>query len=570
MEVIPYPFQYRRLRTRTVRIGDLCIGGDHPVLVQSMLMSPTREVAACLNEIRSLQRVGCRLIRLTVPSRKDLEAVPEIRRLMAEEGIRIPLVADIHYAAALAVDACECFEKIRINPGNYTDRPKSARGKSVGSRFEEGRDKLRLTIGPLVRNLKRYGRALRIGVNQGSLSARMMERFGDTPLGMVESALEMIELFEVEGFDQLVVSLKSSNPLVVQKAYRLLVQKQAGSLPVALHLGVTEAGSGSMGRCKSLVGIGVLLADGIGDTIRVSLTEPGTNEIVFAQAMLQALQQRIPTATDDPGAWSRPLNEHRVNNQCRRFGPLTLGDGSPLKLGRLRHQPLPAVELPLEADFVYWRQNGVLGFGETDDVLPLREVKALEHGEASMDDVPGLLVNSAQPLTALRRLYERHSGRRLPPVGMIYAPESAADDWGEDIQWAGLFSEGLLDFVLIAETIPPERLERLLCLLQAARAKLVMTDYITCPGCGRTLFDLMTTAEKVRQATGRLKGLKIGIMGCIVNGPGEMADADFGYVGSGAGKIDLYEGQHCVRRGIDEAEAVDQLIELIKAKGRWH
>jgi (E)-4-hydroxy-3-methylbut-2-enyl-diphosphate synthase len=566
MDKIPYPLRYRRYNARTITVGGVQFGGGLPVVVQSMLSAPTRDVEACLREIRTLHRAGCEMIRLAVPSPKDLDAVPAIRRRMAEEGVQAPLVADIHYSAGLAVDACECFEKIRINPGNYTDRPKNTRRRIDHGDFEEGRLRLQAAIAPLVKNLKRYRCALRIGVNQGSLSARMMERFGDTPLGMVESALEMVELFEAVGFDQLVVSLKASNPMIVQKAYRLLVARQNSATPVALHLGVTEAGSGLMGRLKSLVGIGVLLADGIGDTIRVSLTEPGAEEIAYARALLEAIDTSVLSETADEGDWVRPLAEHRVINPATCIDGLQLGDGSSVKLGQRKGAGWGLENEAMFPDFYYWRQETRMGFEGKD--IPMTELTAMaSFGESG--GLAGVLAAVDQPLFWLRRFYRDLGGSVPWPVGMVYPATGDELEPGLMIQLAGVLSEGLLDFLLVQPDITAEQLERMFGLLQATRVRMVATEYITCPSCGRTRFDLSTASRKIEAATRHLRGLKIGIMGCIVNGPGEMADADFGYVGAGAGKIDLYEGQRCVQRGIDEVDAVDQLIELIRSKGKW-
>ena len=330
MELIEYPLKYQRHPTRIVNIGHVAIGGDNPICIQSMLTSATTDVAGSVREIQALQEVGCGLVRLAIPSGTDLEKIPEIRRILHEEGIDLPLIADIHYSPQLAVDACELFEKVRINPGNYSDKPKSSTLSTDGDFFKEGHFKLKEAIWPLAENLKKYNKALRIGVNQGSLSARMMERYGDSPIGMVQSALEMIALFEEQNFFQIVVSLKSSNPITVQKAHRLLVAKGPENKAVPLHLGVTEAGNDLMGRIKSLVGIGSLLMDGIGDTIRVSLTEPAPNEVVFAKELIKAVIQPKNDAEPDESGWFRPLDHLRVINQPNTSNGVDFGLGSPL------------------------------------------------------------------------------------------------------------------------------------------------------------------------------------------------------------------------------------------------
>ncbi len=572
MESIKYPLGYGRIPSRIVKVGDLKLGGGFPICIQSMLSSPTSDVTRCFNEIQALDSVGCEMIRLTVPSRKDLAAVPEIRRLMKEEGIVRPLIADVHFSPQLAVDACEFFEKVRINPGNYSDRPKSAAGNQEIVNFEEGYEKLRDAIVPLVDNLKKYRRALRIGVNHGSLSSRMIEQYGDSPQGMVASALEMIDLFESQGFDQLVVSLKSSNPIIVQKAYRLLIEQQIGDTPVALHLGVTEAGNDMMGRIKSLVGIGVLLADGLGDTIRVSLTEPGPNEIEFAKALIQSISNSPPGAKVAKGVWERALNHRSVENKSLEVDGLTLGDQSGLKIGQAENSELPICEFQFDSDFSYRiSKEGIFLNGRQ---VPLHVIAEDHIGDPDLENISqsaAVLIQSRVPLHHLRRIYHETKTAQVGfPIGLMVPVGLEKADLFQEIQLAGILSEGLVDFLLLPEKISSSALTRLLCLLQATRARMVTTDYIICPSCGRTLFDIEKTAAEIKKHTGHLKGLKIGVMGCIVNGPGEMADADFGYVGSGQGKVDLYFGQTMVRRGIAENKAVEKLIELIKKKGRWH
>lgn len=542
------------------------MGYGFPIRIQSMLSTATTDINGCLKEIQALDRAGCEMIRLTVPSKRDLAAIPEIRRLMQEEGVMRPLIADVHFSPQLAVDACEFFEKVRINPGNFSDRPKSST-EDVECCFEEGHEKLKEALVPLIRNLKRYQRAIRIGVNQGSLSKRMMERYGDSPQGMVASAMEMIELFEESDFDQLVVSLKSSNPITVQKAYRLLMEEQQGRDPVALHLGVTEAGNDIMGRIKSLVGIGVLLADGIGDTIRVSLTEPGPNEISFARLLISSITEAENRFEPVQGEWIRPLNHRRIQVKSLKVGAVVLGGDIGLRVGQEAGMNLPTCDYEFAADFNY-RMEGkqVLLDG---CLQPLKAVTANQSLAAGLEsDV--LLVESPTPLYDLRRMASsRELDSNRPLIGISVPARLSEDDLFWEIQLAGLLSEELLDFLLLPPE-PGERLmNRLLCLLQATRVRLITTDYIICPSCGRTLFDIERTAETIKQHTNHLKGLKIGVMGCIVNGPGEMADADFGYVGSGKGKVDLYYGHSRVHRGIDENEAVEKLIELIKEKGKW-
>lgn len=566
MEFLNYPLSYHRTKTREVAIGDLIIGGHHPIYVQSMLTSSTQDVAACLEEIKSLLQVGCRLIRLTVPSKKDLDAVPELRRVLKEEGLDVLLVADIHFSPALAVEACELFEKVRINPGNFSDKPKNSSGTIDEQEFEEGAARLKEAIQPLVGALKKYGRALRIGVNQGSLSTRMMERYGDSPNGMVQSALEMAELFEEQGFDQLVISLKSSNPIVVQKAYRLLVGSQKRREVIPMHLGVTEAGDGIMGRIKSLAGIGPLLMDGIGDTVRVSLTEESANEIIFANQLLPAILREKTKTGSQQEFWQRPITHQRIQNKSVEVGNIQLGGGSPFKIGKPGNLNIPQTDIQLDPDFEYReseQQNEV--FVGSSTMLKVNSPGDLNSVFQSSRYSASALTTK-NPAYLLRTYHKKKDGRTGKPIG--YQVPSKPD-YNLLTQLAAVLSEGLLDFFLLPEEIESNDLLSVLYLLQATRMKILVADYIACPSCGRTLFDIQSTSARIKEKTSHLKGIKIGIMGCIVNGPGEMADADFGYVGSGTGKIDLYFGQERVRRGISEDEAVDKLIELIKEKGFW-
>lgn len=570
MDVLNYPLQYRRLNTRQVKIGLLSIGAGSPVLIQSMLTTATDKVQECIEEISALVDVGCELIRLTIPTRKSLDAVFKIKKKMKQEGLVVPLVADVHFSPKLAVDACELFEKVRINPGNFSDSSRSEKYLTDGAGFDEGHQKMREAVQPLIKNLKKYQRALRIGVNHGSLSHRMMERYGDSPQGMIQSALEMIDLFEDQGYRDLVVSLKSSNPVVVQKAYRLLIENSPEKDMVALHLGVTEAGNGSMGRIKSLVGIGALLSDGIGDTIRVSLTEPSINEIHFAKSLLKHLTFSEKPIEFSPKFWERPLNHQRIENLSRKMLNTVIGSGTSIKIGVEKRAVLPETDISFNTDFSYFfKGKGLFLENLSKPVFRINGENLIDVG-ASEDAYSAILVDTANPLETLREYYQNRSeDKKSIPVGVMYPSDESQNNLKYETHLAAILSEGLADFLLIPPKISSDYLVRMLYLLQATRAKIVVTDYIACPSCGRTLFDLIDTTEKIKNRTRHLKGLKIGIMGCIVNGPGEMADADFGYVGSGPGKIDLYYGQERVCRGIDEKNAVGALIDLIKEKGCW-
>ena len=566
-----YPLLPRKKQTRVIKIGSLELGGNHPVKIQSMLSSPLSEIDACLTEIRALHNAKCALIRLAVPKSRDLESLPEIRRRMKEEGISTPLSADIHFSPKIAEEACEFFEKVRINPGNYTDRPKNTQSQVQSQSFSEGKEKLSEAILPLVKRLKQYHCALRIGVNQGSLSTRMIERFGDSPQGMVQSALEMIELFEKQSFTQIVVSLKSSNPIIVQKAYRLLDQLQPDIGGVAIHLGVTEAGNGLIGRYKSVAGMGALLLDGIGDTIRVSLTEPSVNEILFAEHFLQTLNLNSQNFDSKPKFWSRIETHHRVSNKSLTIEAKELGNASSVKIGVPTSSTYTDLDSLLAEDFTYSKLNdGKIFF--TDQEKPLREITGIEDIQLPMDSskYSAILFNLSNPLHLLRQYYKSDQNRGLQlPVGISFPEQIESLSPLQVTHLTAILIEGLVDFFLLPETMNSEQIEEAINLLQASRSRLLVADYIACPSCGRTLFDLEGITKTIQEKTHHLKGVKIGIMGCIVNGPGEMADADFGYVGSAPGKVDLYYKQNCEVRGIDQEVAVEVLIELLKTHAVW-
>ncbi|MGK0288599.1 MAG: (E)-4-hydroxy-3-methylbut-2-enyl-diphosphate synthase [bacterium] len=563
--MIKYPLQYQRRKTREVRVGNVIIGGNQPICIQSMLTTPASQTELCFTEIQGLANVDCELIRITIPSSKELDAIPEIRRRMKEEGILIPLVADVHFVPKLAMNSCELFEKVRINPGNFSDRSKNSIKQDKGESFEDGRERLKELIIPLAKNLKRYDCAVRIGVNQGSLSTRMMEKYGDSPVGMVESALETINLFEEQNFDQIIVSLKSSNPIIVQKAYRLLSQ-QLPELATPLHLGVTEAGNGLMGRIKSVAGIGALLADGIGDTIRVSLTEPAHEEVIFAKQFLQSFNfQEDPVKSE---FLEIPLEQNRVKNSSVTYASTDFGGGSHLKLGHSSESVPAETDFPVEWDFQYTKkEQDYFLKGQSKPILQLKKLSDLQK---DLSNYSSILFDFENPVFQTRKFYESLKNQSCDlPCGIVLPNKELGKDYLFETQLATLLGEGYLDFVLIPENISSDLLTQYLFLLQATRSKIFTTDYIACPSCGRTQFDLQATTQRIKEETSHLAGIKIGVMGCIVNGPGEMADADVGYVGSGVGKIDLYLGQKQIRKNVPEEEAVEALIHLIKEQGMW-
>ena len=573
MTKIAYPLFYQRRKTKTVWVKDIPIGSEHPIVIQSMLTSQTNSPLCCIQEMKDLKEVGCQIIRLAVPSRKSLEPMPEIRRLMKEEGINVPLTADIHFAPHLAIDSCEFFDKIRINPGNFSDRSKNSTARSkLAFDLEEGKQKFRERIAPLAKKLIKKKLALRIGVNQGSLSSRMLQAYGDTPLGMVESALEAISLFREYHFENIIVSLKSSNPLVVQKAYRLFCQKS--SLPVPLHLGVTEAGDETAGRVKSLVGIAPLLFDGIGDTIRISLTEDSCNEILFAKKFLSQFsekQKEVNFSKKLVPNFLQDLKTYRSHNKPLVFANKTkLADSSNVKIGKLKAQQFSQEDF-FEIDFDYYQEKEDFFFdGEEKPLYLWKETTQKIPNEKSFKEqrYSAFLLTFENPVRSVRFIYQKYKKFSLP-IGIMLPAKNLNNDYKLELQLGCLLGEGLLDFLLLHPKTTKTQLVRLSYLLQATKTKISRTEFIACPSCGRTLFNLQEVTAKVKAKTGHLKGVKIGIMGCMVNGPGEMADADFGYVGSATGKVDLYLGHQKIIKGIKEEFAVENLIELIKQEGKW-
>ena len=401
-------------------------------------------------------------------------------------------------------------------------------------------------------------------MNQGSLSTRMIEEFGDSPQGMVQSALEMIQLFEEQGFTQIVVSLKSSNPIVVQKAYRLLDQLQPERGGVVIHLGVTEAGNGLIGRYKSVAGMGALLLDGIGDTIRVSLTEPAVNEIIFAEHFLQTLNLNSQKIDPQEKFWSRSTNNHRVINKSLSIEGKEIGNASSIKIGVPTSATYTDSESLLSEDFTYRTNNdGEIFF--SNQKKPIKEITSADDYQSPKDanHYSAILFNLSNPLHLLRQYYDlQQNENHQLPLGISFPNQKDPLTPLQVTHITAILIEGLVDFSLLPETMNSVQIEEFINLLQASRSRLLIADYIACPSCGRTLFDLEGITKTIQEKTHHLRGVKIGIMGCIVNGPGEMADADFGYVGSAPGKVDLYYKQNCEVRGIDQEVAVEVLIDL--------
>ncbi len=597
------PFAPRRRRTRVVRIGGVLIGGEHPVAVQSMTTTDTLDVAATARQTLELAAAGSQIVRITAPTTAAARALGEIRAAVRAAGCDVPLVADIHFQPAAAMEAVRHVEKVRVNPGNYVDgrafRQREYGDDEYAAEVQRVQDRFR----PLVREALVRGVALRIGTNHGSLSDRIMNRFGDTPAGMVESAVEFLEVCEDESLRDVVLSMKSSNPQVMIQAYRLLATRLAArGWDHPFHLGVTEAGAGEDGRVKSAIGIGSLLRDGVGETIRVSLTESPVAEIPVARRLVRLC---VPATRHDEGGGDGADDACATPTAALPFDPYTYArrasDAVPFGAHRLGAGAPVLAMIALPPGFAA-RDDGAARVARlatpAEPGLPALEGVLLPaadagHADALRRAAPGLAVTIDDPsrddacgerreicggtavslragdVGAHRALATRL--RREPLIVHVDLPDDADDALLVAASVAGpLLTDGIGDALRLGGRHEPERLlELVLSVLQSTRLRSSRTDYIACPGCGRTLFDLETTTRRIEERTGHLPGVKIAVMGCIVNGPGEMADADFGYVGSAPGLVNLYARKEIVVRNVPEEEADERLIALLREHGVW-
>ena len=551
-------FNYKRRTTREVTIGGVALGGGNEIRLQSMTNTNTLDTDGSVAQIERIADAGGDLVRLTAQGVKEAENLENIHEKLRSEGYTTPLVADIHFNPKAAEEAAKHVEKVRINPGNFSKNP------------EDTEEKLK----KLIDICNEHKTALRIGVNHGSLAQHVMDKYGDTPQGMAESAMEYLRLCHKLGFDNVVVSMKASNTMVMVESVRILcaMMKDEG-MNYPLHLGVTEAGNGEDGRIKSAAGIGALLADGIGDTIRVSLSEAPEKEIPVAKKLADYFKERETAdgiSAKDCGKFNPFSYNRRKTTAVRNIG----GENVPVVItncGDVFVEPQPdytsikqmkeagvnAIETDLKSAFSCWdalcaearKENSVIIINSTGK-NSTGEYRAIIHRLESE--------NIAAPVI-LKKTYNEDDLESLQV--------KAAADMGV------MFIDGMADGIMIenaSEKIVPEDIKNLsFSILQATRARITKTEYISCPGCGRTLYDLENTITQIKERTKHLKGLKIGIMGCIVNGPGEMADADYGYVGAGVGKVSLYKRKECVEKNIPTDQAVDKLIALIKDNGDW-
>jgi (E)-4-hydroxy-3-methylbut-2-enyl-diphosphate synthase len=529
-------FAYRRRLSREVQIGNVAVGGLQPIRVQSMTTTRTQDIDATLAQSIRLVEAGCEIVRITAPTVNDAKAIGEIKRRLRARGIDVPLVADIHFSPAAALEAAEHVEKVRVNPGNFADQKFFRVREYTDADYAAEIARIEERFTPLVLKCQARGVAMRIGSNHGSLSDRIMNRHGDTPAGMVESALEFVRIARKHDYHDIVLSMKASNPKVMIQAYRLLVARMAeeGLEPYPLHLGVTEAGLGEDGRIKSAVGIGALLDDGLGDTVRVSLTEEPEAEIPVAERLV------APYNAGLPGARAWPEVGERID---------------PYAYARRVTAPVTTAGV-------------MLGGGAT--------VAVLDPPEAGLDGSPDLSqVAQLAPVPwydAVRAYRALAGDAGNQPVHLQVHVD------GDELEvllrsatvLGSLLCDGLGDSVgLTAPGSADDRTRLLFGVLQAAGVRITKTEYVSCPSCGRTLFDLQSTTERIAARTNHLTGVKIAIMGCVVNGPGEMADADFGYVGGSPGHVNLYVGKDVVEKGVPEGEADARLVDLIRRAGRW-
>jgi (E)-4-hydroxy-3-methylbut-2-enyl-diphosphate synthase len=624
-------FNRKRYVTREITVGKIKMGGNQPIRIQSMTTADTMDTQKSIDESIRMIDAGCELVRLTAPSIKEAKNLGVIKTKLNELGYYAPLVADIHFTPNAAEVAAKLIEKVRVNPGNYADKKKFEEFDFTDEGYQAELVRIEKKFRPLVEICKEHNTAMRIGTNHGSLSDRILSRFGDTPTGMVESAMEFLRICKQMDFHELVISMKASNTLVMVQAYRLLVhtmEKEGMNYP--LHLGVTEAGDGEDGRIKSAVGIGALLEDGLGDTIRVSLTEDPEFEIPVARKLVEKFsstnnikpintrlkiqynpfdhERRETTQNNNIGGKSVPVVFADLSNK-KEVQPINFygfGYNYSIQLDKWTMQDLAAdyvflgdtdlnFEIPgtLGAVFNYdkWStdyraKKHTFPYLKSTDLdskkdLPNTYFLELQAEELDIELIKAhsnsvLVINSVYSnktqLYRLARTILDHEGIKNPVILKYNSTEKdletvqlhVSSDAGNQ------FLDGFGDGIWISSALPIVEVNSMsFGILQATRTRISKTEYISCPSCGRTLFDLQETTAKIRSKTSHLKGLKIGIMGCIVNGPGEMADADYGYVGTGIGKIHLYKEKTIVRKNVPEADAVDALIDLIKENNDW-
>jgi len=639
---------YKRRKTLTVKLGDMMLGSEHPILPQSMTTTDTMDTMGSVDQIIRMVNAGCQLVRLTAPSINEAQNLAEIKKELQKRGIKVPLVADIHFTPNAAELAAKIVEKVRVNPGNYADKKKFNLIEYTDADYQEELDRIREKFTPLVKICKEYGTAMRIGTNHGSLSDRIMSRYGDTPLGMVESAMEFLRICEDENYHNIVLSMKSSNPQVMVQAYRLLVKTMKNGLAkrimpngddlsgaYPLHLGVTEAGDGDDGRIKSALGIGTLLEDGIGDTVRVSLTEDPEFEVPVAKKLIARYEKQTENISKKDETYHSFFNPFyytkresiEVYNIGKSQVPRVIANYATFE--KVNPEDLKAIGHLYDANLDKWHMSDMgadyiyLGKTKVDFMLPMglkaiydidtwnvvsdksnaypmfnasesltnfsSSSKTLNFVKANTNEINDIFLNKLKehknlvlilcndenkPMREFRSAFLKLQSQQINNpviINPIYHEDEEHFMLFASTDIGALLIDGFGDGLLVdASQVSMNRVNEICFgILQAARTRISKTEYISCPSCGRTLFDLQETTAMIRKRTDHLKGIKIAIMGCIVNGPGEMADADYGYVGSGIGKITLYKGKEVVKRNIPSENAVNELIDLIRNNGDW-
>lgn len=556
-------FNYRRRHSSTVQIGNVPLGGDNPIRIQSMTSTSTLDTDASVAQCRRIFDAGADYVRLTAQGVREAHNIGEIRAALHAAGYTKPLVADIHFNPKAAFEAAATTDKVRINPGNFVDAARTFKKlEYTEEEYAAELEKIRRAVVPFLAICREHHTAVRLGVNHGSLSDRIMSRYGDTPAGMVESAMEYLRIFREENFNDVAISIKASNTVImVETVRRLVAEMDREDMHYPLHLGVTEAGDGEDGRIKSAVGIGTLLAEGIGDTVRVSLSEEPELEIPVARKLVDYITAReghAPISGCFAKTYNRIAPERRPTNAVGSIG----GQNVPVVATAL--SPADVAAIATKPDFFLSDVNW-------------KAVDASAKAEGfSDDDVLLLTSHHANPVGEIEAFIHRlwDNGCKAPVVVRMRYDDANEEDVqvkaGAD--FGALLLNGLVDgIVLDAPNLPnnADAVAYSFGILQAARRRTTKTEYISCPSCGRTLYDLQHAVKEIKAATSHLKGLKIGIMGCIVNGPGEMADADYGYVGAAVGKVSLYKGKECVERNVPQDVALTHLIDLIKANGDW-
>lgn len=582
--------QSRRI-TKNVDVGGILIGSNFPIRVQSMLTCDTLDTNQCIKQSIELFNNGCEIVRITAQTKKHAQNLKNIISGLKKEKYNIPIVADIHFRPDAAMEAAKWVQKVRINPGNFVDKKNFKIIEYTDKEYSEELERIDLKFRPLVQFCKNNGVAMRIGTNHGSLSDRIMNRYGDTPHGMVESALEFARIARDENYHNFLFSMKASNPKVMLQAYRLLVsrlQEEGEDWNYPLHLGVTEAGDGEDGRIKSAIGIGSLLSEGIGDTIRVSLTEDAINEIPVAKKIIKTISPSLELWKNRNNESKEFLINNKFSYQRRKTKNFSLNNFiKNIDIGFSKSTYFP---IRICIDENQWQeiQNDKHTLSELDELQPEillndNNFKLVNpHDDKQIDELNSITnsllvaikdidnLNILNDYRLLSKKLANHHAIVLKDLAESNPQDKEENLLKSSIHIGSLICDGIGDAIWI-NSLESTKSNILLAynILQSAGVRLFKADYVACPSCGRTLFDLQTTTAKVRSATEHLKGVRIAVMGCIVNGPGEMADADFGYVGGAPGKINLYVGKKAVQTNIPQENAVQSLVELIKSHGKW-